>query len=346
MSPKSPGKSGPETRLSPPPDPLHNKIMKITHGYMGAQALMTAVEIGLFDALSRGSLSGRQLARKINCSERGVLCLTDALLGIGLLSRNGNQLALTRRTADLLLTSGSNSVTQMLLHQKRLYDRWSKLNQSVRAGKPVSQSATGPAARKRFLAAMIDGSRPSIATMMKLIDFSKCCSFLDVGGGAGAYPIALIDQYPRMQAAIFDTPETIAAARGFLKTRGLEKTILTLSGDARSDKLGGPYDMILISNVLHIFGPNDIVRILRNMRRSLARGGRILVKDFFLSSNRRGPEFASLFSLNMLVSTEAGSVFSESEFDALLQKARLKRTRRYQLGVASQVIAIRACSQR
>jgi len=320
----------------------HANIMKITHGYMGAQALMTAVEIGLFDSLAAGPLTCRRLAKQIGCSERGVKSLSDALVATGFLSFKDGQLTLSKTAANLLVTSADKSVTQMLLHQKRLYDRWSKLSHSVRTGRPVSQSSPGQAARKRFLAAMIDGSKPSIAEVMKLIDFSRCRSFLDVGGGAGAYPVALIRKYPQLSAAVFDTPNTIRVARQYLREQGLRNRITTLSGDARSDPLGGPYDTILISNVLHIFDSADSIKILRNMRRSLTKEGRLLIKDFFLTANRKGPEFAALFSLNMLVSTEGGTVYSETELDDLLRKARLKRTRRHRLGAASQVIVARA----
>ena len=82
---------------------------------------------------------------------------------------------------------------------------------------------------------------------------------------------------------------------------------------------------------------NKIVAILRNARRSLAAGGRLVVKDFFLAANRRQPRYAGLFTLNMLVSSESGGVFTEPEFRLLLGQAGFRLVKRFQIGQASSV---------
>jgi hypothetical protein len=47
---------------------------------------------------------------------------------------------------------------------------------------------------------------------------------------------------------------------------------------------------------------------------ALAPDGRLVVQDFILNLCKAGPQHAALFSLNMLVGTEAGATYSESGY--------------------------------
>ena len=51
----------------------------------------------------------------------------------------------------------------------------------------------------------------------------------------------------------------------------------------------------------------------------MARNGRIVIQEFILEPDKTAPKFAALFSLNMLVGTEAGSSYSQQEYAAWLR---------------------------
>lgn len=45
------------------------------------------------------------------------------------------------------------------------------------------------------------------------------------------------------------------------------------------------------------------------------------MQDFVLNNEKTGPQHAALFSLNMLVGTEAGASYSEAEYIAWMKAA-------------------------
>jgi hypothetical protein len=57
-------------------------------------------------------------------------------------------------------------------------------------------------------------------------------------------------------------------------------------------------------------------------------GGRIMIHDFILNNSLDGPLFPALFSLNMLLGTDAGQSYSENQIIDMLADAGVRETRR------------------
>jgi hypothetical protein len=54
-------------------------------------------------------------------------------------------------------------------------------------------------------------------------------------------------------------------------------------------------------------------------------GGRLAIHEFILDDDRKGPLFATLFSLNMLLGTEQGRAYTDGEIRAMMTEAGLAR---------------------
>jgi ubiquinone/menaquinone biosynthesis C-methylase UbiE len=307
----------------------------MARGYTVSQAVLTANEVGFFEALADGPRSLRGLARRLRCSLRGIRALADALTALGLIERDGERVWNGELARTLLISRGEEYIGHMLRHQKRLCDRWGQLERAVRTGRPVGRSSRGPTGRRRFLRAMVDASRPSVREVIRHLDLSGCRHLLDLGGGLGHYAIAFAEQWPHLKATLFDLPEAICLARDYMRQQGLEGKIECIAGDARRDRLGGPYDVIFTSNVLHIFPRREVVTILRRAARVLNPAGMLVIKEFALRSDRSGPLQAGLFALNMLVATDGGLVYTEAEYEEMLTRVGLRRTARHEVGTGS-----------
>ncbi|MCK4305559.1 MAG: methyltransferase domain-containing protein [Candidatus Eisenbacteria sp.] len=325
-----------------PSDVLRTELLNMTRGYTLSQAVLTANEIGLFNALAKGPLPIRGLARRLQCSLRGVRALADALTVLGLLDRTGEQVRIVEAARDLLVRGGEAYIGHLLQHQKHLYDRWARLAEAVRTGKPVGRASRRGASRERFLRAMIEGSRPSVSEVVTQLDLSGCGSLLDLGGGMGAYAVAFARRWPHLRVTLFDLPDVVTWAQCYFREEGMESRIGRIAGDARRDRLGGPYDAIFISNVLHIFSSREITSVLRRARRALNPGGIVAVKDFALRPDRRGPLRAGVFSLNMLVASEQGGVYTDDEYEEMMNRAGLEKTAQNEMREASVLLVARA----
>lgn len=142
---------------------------------------------------------------------------------------------------------------------------------------------------------------------------------LDLGGGHGRYAIELTER--GHDATIFDLPVSVGAARSMHGER-----LEYIEGDFFEDDLGGPYDAVLASNIVHGLSAEDNRRLIDRLSDVLAPGGALVVKDMFLDEFDAWPPAAVYFGLKMLLYTREGDTYSLDEirewFDAAGLQAR------------------------
>jgi len=154
---------------------------------------------------------------------------------------------------------------------------------------------------------------------------------LDVGGGSGAYSIAFAQANEKLQVELLDLPEVLPIALRHIEEAGLGARIKTRAGDLRADLLGKGFDVILVSAICHMLGPEGNRDLLRRCHAALAPEGRVVISDFILEADKTAPKQAALFALNMLVGTREGSSYSESEYGEWLREEGFRKVKRVRL---------------
>ena len=95
-----------------------------------------------------------------------------------------------------------------------------------------------------------------------------------------------------------------------------------IGGDFNIDPIsGGPYDVAWLSHILHSNSLEECQECIDKTVAALAPGGLLMIHDFILDDAKDGPEFAALFSLNMLIGTDGGRSYSRAEIFAMLEQA-------------------------
>ncbi|HEX5544343.1 MAG TPA: class I SAM-dependent methyltransferase, partial [Nitrospira sp.] len=106
-----------------------------------------------------------------------------------------------------------------------------------------------------------------------------------------------------------------------IKDAGLESRIRLYPGDFNRDQLGGPYDVVLMSDILHYQTFQMNQDLVKKVFGSLAPGGRLIVKDRFLDEAGTGPAWTTAFTIHILVNTQHGSCYKCSDAMQWLTKA-------------------------
>ena len=103
-------------------------------------------------------------------------------------------------------------------------------------------------------------------------------------------------------------------------------------GDLFESPVPGRFDVIWMSNVLHIFSPAENTRLFRKLKRALNSGGRLLIQDTFLM-NKPGFDVTetNLFAVTMLLYTPTGNTYRAHDVRQWLKTCGLKKTRCLQL---------------
>jgi cyclopropane fatty-acyl-phospholipid synthase-like methyltransferase len=168
----------------------------------------------------------------------------------------------------------------------------------------------------------------NIKSLLDALDLTSCQHLLDLGGGPGLFAIAFAEKYPDLRATVFDTPETEPIASDFFKKSAVSKKLKFMGGDFLKDDFGRNYDAVLLSSILHIYGPEENITLLRRVNNALKGPGKLIIRDFGLNKDKISPEIGVLFAVNMLINTDRGNSYSYDEMKSWLHETGFGRVHR------------------
>ncbi|MBI2567405.1 MAG: methyltransferase domain-containing protein [Candidatus Schekmanbacteria bacterium] len=292
------------------------EIEEAARGFEAASVLMAATELGVFAAMARkpNGMKPADLATAVGAEPRRLRVLLDALVMLGFAERT---LRGTYRgtTGELLFEAHPDGLYHRLRHLHQLQMGWVHLAEVVRDGRPRETAATGKSVAdlRCFQETLFVRSRASAEEAVRRLHIETAAKLLDVGGGAGAYVLAALEQNPYLEATIVDTSAVIDIAKEKIAAAGAAERVTFVAGDFFAVPFGGGFERVLLSNIAHIYSPEQNRALLRRCFEALAPGGMIGVKDFFLARDRLGPRDAVMFAVNMAVFTENGNAYTQEE---------------------------------
>jgi 2-polyprenyl-3-methyl-5-hydroxy-6-metoxy-1,4-benzoquinol methylase len=284
--------------------------------YWETKILLTATTLDVFSALETQSCTASETAVKLGTNDRALGLLMNALVAIGLLTKERERYANTDVAQRYLVRNRPGYVGHLLLLHDAEWMTWGRLEQAVRTGRsPVSSHVfnTDPELGANVLAVLDRIGQQSGRSLAEALKLEGVERFLDLGGGAGTNAIACCNLYPKLHATVFDLPQTLKVTERVVKEAGLESRITLLAGDFNRDTLGGPYDVIVMSDILHYQGPELNAVLVRKCAAHLRPAGRLFIKDRFLDESRTSPAWVAAFAVHILVNTEQGRCYTVAE---------------------------------
>lgn len=303
-------------------------LIGIMRNFQESRALLTAVELDVFTAVGTGARAG-EVAAKCGCDPRATEMLLNALASIGALEKHAGVFHNTGETARHLVAGSPDDSRLALMHTVRLWDRWSTLTECVRRGGRVAPPDSDARWTEAFIAAMHRRAAGNADQIVREVGAGGVRRMLDVGGGSGAYSVAFARANPDLRTEVLDLPEVVAIAERHIAEAGVGDRVTARAGDLRKDELGEGYDLVLVSAICHMLGEEENRDLFARCHRALVPGGRLVVRDFILDEDKTGPRWAAVFSLNMLVGTERGASYSESEYASWLRQAGFRSVQRH-----------------
>jgi predicted O-methyltransferase YrrM len=299
-------------------------LYSLSNGYMSSRIFFTALELNLFSRLGSQNLSASEMSKQLNTDERATEIFLNALVGMGLLQKKDDLYANIEEAAKFLMPGSVDYRGGAYLHAASHWDEWSRLTEIIRSGKSCNKIWTDN--KKHGLAiAMMEQARVKAEKVVNAIDLSRASHMLDIGCGPGLYSIAFAINYPNLKIDLFEIyDEALKIAEEEIKRNNLEERINIINGNFLTDDLGHNYDIVLLSSITCFLGEEQNLHLLRKVRDSLNDGGRILVGDLKLDESKTKPASAAIFSVNMLVNTPHGRLYSEHEIQGWLHSLKLK----------------------
>ncbi len=313
------------------------EILKLSAAYWPSCAVQTAVCLDLFTTLDRAAAKGENagpdmLAKRLNCDARAMGMFVTALTALGFLERKGEELRLTEESRRYLSADSPEYLGFIIRHHSHIMPAWTRLKESLRTGRRMrdnSSSDTGSLEeREAFLMGMFNVAVNQADAVAARLDLKGKKRLLDLGGGPGTSAVYFCRHNPDLCATVFDLPTSESFALNIIKRYGLEARINFMGGDFLQSELPTGYDAAWLSQILHGETPEDAVKLVARAARTLNPGGLLCVQEFIIDDDRRGPAHSALFSLTMLVGTEGGQSYTQSEIAAMLENAGAVNVRR------------------
>jgi predicted O-methyltransferase YrrM len=315
-----------------------DQIIELAAGYQKSRIILTAFELDVFTAVGGGMVSAEDIARTIGANAKATERLLNALCAIGLLEKKEDFFFNTEASSRYLVR-GSEEYLSRIGHMLNLYRTWGTLTEAVRQGRSVTAREYDETSLTHFIEAMHHRAKKSAAALVSHIDLEGVKRVLDVGGGSGVYSMAFARAKDDLHAVVLDLPKVTELTRRYITESGLASRIGTKSGDYNRDDFGTGFDLVFMSAIVHINTPAENRALVARAFRALNPGGRIVIQDHIMEEDRTAPARGALFSLNMLVNTEGGDVYTEREMRDWLSGAGCAGIERIATGMENDLMS-------
>jgi len=331
------------------------RLMQIGMAFWPAKTLLSAVELGVFTALSDKALTARELQHELGLHPRGVTDLLDTLVALDVLARDGEAEAARYRNTDdaahFLDRNSSSYIGGFLeMANSRLYRYWGDLTEALKTGQPQNEMKHGgegmfeelyrdPQRLEQFMSAMAGISLANFETFAEKFDFAPYKTMCDVGGATGQLSIFVARRHPHMTCTTCDLPAVVPIARKTIEAHGLSERITASSVDIFSEPLPKA-DVITMGMILHDWNLEKKMQLIQAAYDALPTGGAFAAIENLIDDERRSNAFGLMMSLNMLIEFGEAFDFTGRDFDGCCRKIGFRRTEVIPLrGPASAAVA-------
>ncbi len=330
-------------------DPAHGDFQyleDLSTAYWYSEVLFAALELKLFELLAQGCAELDELATAACCGEHHLLRLLEALERLDLVHQEKRKW-FNSQVVRLYLVPGSPSyMGDFFLYRRLLQSHWNDLGQQVSgkkstAAQPSSHDEDYAIRTFRYVRALdqlATQKAEEIAVRLSTEDWKP--PILDVGGGAGTLGRALMRKRDYGYAVLFELPEVIAAAKSLYADGSAWERIQVHAQDFRTYEFESEtrFGLVVLSNFLHTYGPEEARRLLRKSLTLLATDGLLLIHDYFPDRLGRSPRKGFLYDLNMMLNTYDGECHKAHQVMEWLRDESMGRVQVRDLDTDSSII--------
>jgi hypothetical protein len=294
------------------------------------QAIYAAAVLGVADVLADGPMEVEEIARRTGAHAGALRRLLRALAGHGIFAEDDRARFVLTPMASLLRMGTPMSLRPVAIWCGTVAHRvFGDIEHTIRTGTPAFDHTFGMEFfdyldEHRDIGVLFDAfmarqTATIAAVLPTAYAFDRVGTLVDVGGGRGQLLAAVLKAFPSMRGLLFDRPCLIDGAREYLEHSGVLDRCTTVAGDIAADVPSGG-DAYLLKSIVHGVDDETAVGWLRNCRRAMLDGARLLLVEMVLPAGN-APHPSKMMDLLMLVGTHGGRERTEAEFGSLLARA-------------------------
>ncbi len=295
------------------------RLQRISKAFWESAALMSAVDLGAFTAISRGHDTIEAAADAMGIEPLDAERLMTVLAAMGLLKRDGDKFSNAADAERFLVRGKGQYAGPWMLLGRPDWNEWGRLTDHLKAGSEnlrrlgmYNESFTVERARKYHKATFSIGMGAA-RRFHKQVDLSGRKKLIDLGGGSGCYCIVAAKTHPTLRAEVLDLAPVVADTREYLEESGVTDRVSANTCDFTTDPLPTDADAAIMASNLPQYGRDIIAAVVSRVHDALLPGGEFHLIGEMIDSDGNGPIGPALWGLSEAVSRSTGLAHSVSD---------------------------------
>ncbi len=292
------------------------RLQNIAQSYGQSAALMAAVELGVFTAISEGAGSFDEVAAKIDIAPTNAERLIVLLCAAGLVSREGGRLKNADDTERFLVQGRPGYMGPWITFTKPQWNEWGRLADHLRVKElkvmGSIDSFTVEDARRYHKATYSIGMGAG-RRFVRHVDLKQRKRIMDIGGGSGAYCIQAAKEHAHIRGVVLDLGVVCEVTREFLAENGVADRVVAQPCNFTRDPFPTDCDVAIMASNLPMYGREMIAAVIKKAHDALLPGGEMHLIGETTNDERTGPWGPAYWGLGQAISNSQGLAHSQSD---------------------------------
>ena len=292
------------------------RLQNIAQSYGQSAALMAAVEVGLFTAVSRGAGTYEEVAAALDIHPTNAERLMVMLCAAGLLEKAAGRHRNAPDVERFLVEGKPGYMGPWITFTKPQWNEWGRLGEHIRTKdlKTMGSIETFTVAdARRYHNATYSIGLGAGRRFVRQVDLAGRTRIMDIGGGSGAYCIAAAKEHPAIRGVVLDLPVVCEVARDFIAEHGFADRVEARPCNFTADPFPTDCDVAIMASNLPMYGREMIAKVIKKAHDALLPGGQMHLIGEMTNDDRTGPWGPAYWGLGQAISDSQGLAHSEAD---------------------------------
>ncbi len=292
------------------------RLQNIAQSYGQSAALMAAVELGAFTAISQGAATFDEVAARLDIHPTNAERLIVLLCAAGLVVKDGGRLRNAKDVERFLVEGKPGYMGPWITFTKPQWNEWGRLSEHLRVKDLKvmgSIDAFTVEDARRYHKATYSIGMGAGRRFVRQVDLTGKKRIMDIGGGSGAYCIQAAKEHPHIRGVVLDLPVVCAVTREFLAENGVADRVVAEPCNFTRDPFPGDCDVAIMASNLPMYGREMIAAVIKKAHDALLPGGEMHLIGETTNDERTGPWGPAYWGLGQAISNSQGLAHSQSD---------------------------------
>lgn len=303
------------------------RLQNIAQSYGQSAALMAAVEVGMFTAISKGAGTYQEVANVLDIHPTNAERLMVMLCATGLLEKTKGRHQNAPDVERFLVEGSPVYMGPWITFTKPQWNEWGRLSEHIRTKnlKVMGSIETFTVAdARRYHNATYSIGMGAGRRFVRQVDLASRMRIMDIGGGSGAYCIAAAKAHAGIQAVVLDLPVVCEVTREFIAENGVSDRVEARPCNFTRDPFPADCDVAIMASNLPMYSREMIASVIKNAHDALLPGGEMHLIGETTNDERTGSWGPAYWGLGQAVVDSLGLAHSEADVIGYFQAAGFK----------------------